>query len=156
MAMPIFDHAHPRNIKMEFAPACKKSLHSINSFLRYSQFQSPMTRLVKPIFDHAHSKKFDYLLVYMNLYHHAKNQAISLICSGDIVDIGPFLVNFPKFWGKTSFSRQLGFQHHAKIQEKIMIQFQENILTNRRTEGWTDPISQDPSGYRRGFNKLLS
>ena len=29
---------------------------------------------------------FDQLLVYVNLYQHAKNQAISMICSGDMVD----------------------------------------------------------------------
>ena len=57
-------HAHPRIIEItfsfpEFAPACKKSFHFINSFLRYSHFQSPMTKLRTPISDHAHSKNFD-------------------------------------------------------------------------------------------------
>ena len=28
----------------------------------------------------------DQLLIYVNLYQHAKNQTISLICSGDMVD----------------------------------------------------------------------
>ena len=45
-----------------------------------------MTRLVTPIFDHAHQKIFDQLLLYVNLYQLAKNQAISLICSGNAVD----------------------------------------------------------------------
>ena len=63
MAMPIFDHTHPRIIEItfsfpEFAPVCKKEVHSINSFLRYSQFKSPMTRLATPISNHAHSKDF--------------------------------------------------------------------------------------------------
>ena len=31
-----------------------------------------------------------------------------------------------------------------------MIQFQENSRTDGRMEGWTDPISKDPSGYRWG------
>ena len=57
----------------EFVPACKKS------FWRYSQFQIPVIRLTTPIFDH-------HFLLYVNLYHHAKNQAILLICSGDMVD----------------------------------------------------------------------
>ena len=39
----------------EFAAACKISVHSINSFLRYSQFQ---TRLTTPIFDHVLPKNF--------------------------------------------------------------------------------------------------
>ena len=29
---------------------------------------------------------YDQLLIYVNLYQHVNNQAISLICSGDIVD----------------------------------------------------------------------
>ena len=29
---------------------------------------------------------FDQLLAYVNLYQHAQNQAISLICSGDMID----------------------------------------------------------------------
>ena len=31
-------------------------------------------------------KQFDQLLIYVNLYQHAQNQAISLIGSGDMVD----------------------------------------------------------------------
>ena len=42
MTTPIFDHAHPKIIDitfsfLEFAQACQKSVHSIISFLRYSQ-----------------------------------------------------------------------------------------------------------------------
>ena len=42
-AMPIFDHVHPKFIEAtfsfpKFVPACKKSVYSICSFLRYSQF----------------------------------------------------------------------------------------------------------------------
>ena len=29
---------------------------------------------------------FDQLLIYVNLYQHEKNQAISPICSGDMID----------------------------------------------------------------------
>ena len=35
---------------------------------------------------HAPLKIFYQLLIYVNLHEHAKNQAISLICSGDMVD----------------------------------------------------------------------
>ena len=55
-------------------------------------------------------KCFDQLLVYVNLNQHAKNQAISFICSGDMVEkkscnliglenFGPYLrnQNFPKY-----------------------------------------------------------
>ena len=45
-----------------------------------------MTRLAIPISDHAHPKICDQLLIHVNLYQHAKNHAISLICSGDMTD----------------------------------------------------------------------
>ena len=32
---------------------------------------------------------FDELLIFKNLYHHAKNEAISSLCSGEIVDLKP-------------------------------------------------------------------
>ena len=75
----------------------------------------------------------------------------------------------PYFWpvcpiigGKKSFPKKIwlcqaqpdkGFQHHAKIQRNRMIQFQEDILTDGRMEGRTDPISQDPSSYHQDYNK---
>ena len=41
----------------EFVSPCKKfQVYSIRSFLRYSQFYSPVTRPATPIFDHAHQK----------------------------------------------------------------------------------------------------
>ena len=63
MGTPNFEHIHPKIIEItfsfpEFAPACKKLVHSINSFLRYSQFQSPVRRLTKPMSDHGHTKIF--------------------------------------------------------------------------------------------------
>ena len=80
MAMHIFHHAHPKIIEItfsfpEFASACKQPVHSIYSFLRYSPFVTMSTK-----------KILDQLLVYVNLYQHAKNQAISFIWSEDIVD----------------------------------------------------------------------
>ena len=65
-------------IHPKFPPACKKTLYSI---LRYSQFQSPVTKLRMPT-----QIYFDQLFIYVNLYQRAKNQAISRICSGYIVD----------------------------------------------------------------------
>ena len=58
---PLFDQAHPKTIEIifsfpEFALACKKSVHLIYSFLRYSPFYSPVTSLITPIFDHVHPK----------------------------------------------------------------------------------------------------
>ena len=79
MTTPIFDQAHPKIIEITFcfpvfAPPCKKAFHFINSFLRYSQLATPIQTFSDP------------LLIYVNLYQHAKNQAISLIYSGDMVD----------------------------------------------------------------------
>ena len=61
--MPIFDQNLPKNIKVtfdfsEFLSTQQKSVYSNNSFLRYSQFESPDTRATKPIFDHAHRNIF--------------------------------------------------------------------------------------------------
>ena len=36
--------------------------------------------------DQADPKFFDQLLIYVNLYQHLKNQAISLTCSGNMAD----------------------------------------------------------------------
>ena len=45
-----------------------------------------MTRLATPIFEYTLPKSLDQLLIYVNMNQHAKNQAISLISSGDMVD----------------------------------------------------------------------
>ena len=42
----------------EIVSTWKKSLYSICSFLRYSRFYSPVTRLARPISDHAYPKNF--------------------------------------------------------------------------------------------------
>ena len=40
-----------------------------------------------PVFDQTQRKTFDQLLVFVNLYHHAKSVAVSSICSGEIVHL---------------------------------------------------------------------
>ena len=45
-----------------------------------------MTRLATPMSDHNQPELFYQHLTYVNLYQHAKKQAILLICSGNIVD----------------------------------------------------------------------
>ena len=59
----------------ECAAACEISVRSVYSFLRYRQFQSPVTKLATPIFDDAHLNFFDQLSVYVNLYQYAKKSA---------------------------------------------------------------------------------
>ena len=34
-----------------------------------------------------YQKTFNQLLIFLNLHQHAKNEAVSLICSGEIVDL---------------------------------------------------------------------
>ena len=75
--MPIFDQAHSKIIEItfcfpEFTPPCKKSVHFLNAFLRYSQF-----RVLWPNWSHpfltTHIQKFlDQLLIYVNLYDMTK------------------------------------------------------------------------------------
>ena len=56
---------------------------------------------------------------------------------------GSFWFIFPNFGGKKFFFQKIrlchaqlhvGFQHHAKIQKKLMIQFHENARTDGRTD----------------------
>ena len=92
MATPNFDHIHPKIIEItfsfpEFAPARKKLVHSINSFMRYTvSFRVMWPSWPHPSLTMHNPQFFDQLLIYVNLYQHVKNQAISLICSGDKVD----------------------------------------------------------------------
>ena len=63
MTTPAFDQAYLQIIEVtfyfpEFAPGCKKSVLFINSFLRYSQFYSPVTRLAILISGHGNPKFF--------------------------------------------------------------------------------------------------
>ena len=61
------DNAHPKTIEItfsfpEFVPAWKKSVHSLTM------------------------ESHDHRVPYVNLHQHTKNQSISKICSGDMVD----------------------------------------------------------------------
>ena len=101
MTMSIFDHTHHKIIKItfsfpEFPTARKKLVHSINLFLMYSQFYSPVTRLATSILDHTHLKKF--WSTYVNLYQDAKNQSILSIYSGDT-------------WLIKKFGNLIGWEH---------------------------------------------
>ena len=64
----------------------QKISYSIYSFLRYSQFQRPMTRLAIPTLIIPSQKFFDHYLIFVNLYQHAKNQFIPSVHSSDKVN----------------------------------------------------------------------
>ena len=58
-ASATFDYAYPIIIcYSEIVSPCKKSVCSIDSSLRYSQFKSPVTSVTTPIFDHTHPNIF--------------------------------------------------------------------------------------------------
>ena len=96
-ATPFCYHTHPKNFQLSFnfsefvlafAPACKKIGNSNCSFLRYIvnlEFRDQI--------DHTHiltmpnQKLFGQLAIFVNLHQHAKNEAVSSICSGEIVDL---------------------------------------------------------------------
>ena len=141
-------------------------------------------------------KIFNQLLIFLSLYQHAKNEAVSSIRSGEkscnligckhfglhprnlskntvnnknfyyrtnsvkINDQFVFKFKNPYFWlispifGAKRFSKKLGrhaqrhkgFQNHANS-------IPRKHLTDGRREGWTDPISEDPSSYCCGSTK---
>ena len=92
MTTPIFDQAHPKTIETafcfpKFAPPRKK-IRSFHQFiLEIQPILESHDQTNHPHFWPSQCKKFfDQLLIYLNLYQHAKNQAILLIGSGDMVD----------------------------------------------------------------------
>lgn len=92
MTTPIFDHTKQKINELtfsfpEFVTACKNLVHPINSFLRCNLFQSHVSRMATPILNYAQSKIFKSTFNLMNLYQHAKNQAISSFCSRETVDL---------------------------------------------------------------------
>ena len=51
-------HTHP-----EFVSPFKKSVYSIDSIMRYSQFKSPVTRVAAPIFEHIFPWPSQYIVL---------------------------------------------------------------------------------------------
>ena len=58
-----------------------------------------MTRVSTFISDQNYHNIFNQLLIFINLYQHAKNQLISTLCSGDIFDSNILQSDWPRaFW----------------------------------------------------------
>ena len=119
--MPIFDKPTEKSLKQFlaflnlFQNAKSLSVYSVNSFLRYSQFESYVTGVGMPIFDHAQPKKIQQALIFMNFVQYAKNQAISSICSGDMADIKMVQYDWLKtFW---YLSQELDFPKYRTCAE---------------------------------------
>ena len=122
LATPIFDHAHPIHFWSAFniyesVSACKKSANSICSFLSYSpetilqsRDQIGQTHFMS---DQTFSSNFYF---FLNFYQHAKIKAVSLICSGEILDLK--ILQF--YWFRTFWPISLGqrfFRNTGFVQE---------------------------------------
>ena len=88
MATPIFEHTFPKIIKKTssfpgFAPACNLFIPSLPSWDAILESRNKTDRT--HFLPHP-PKDFDHLLVYVDLHQYAKNQPISLTCSGDTFD----------------------------------------------------------------------
>ena len=57
------------------------------AYLKIIEATFSFPELTTPIFGHSHQKIIDQNLIFLNWFQHAKNQAISLICSGDFVHL---------------------------------------------------------------------
>ena len=67
-----------------------------------------------------------------------------------------FLVYFPNFWAKKSFSKKSSCHaqlHNDYYPEKSNDAIPRKHPDNLRKQGWTDPISWDPSSYHQGSRK---
>ena len=90
---------HSRIIKVifsfpEFVSAYEKPAQFIYSFLRCSQFSSPVTRVTTPT-----SIFCKQLLIFKNLCQYFKNQVISSFCSRDLFNLKILQSDWPRlFW----------------------------------------------------------
>ena len=93
--MPISDQAHQKITEitfyfLEFAPPSKKSVHSINSFLRYSQF-SQIWDLSRNIANNIHFPyRTNSVKINDKIFQYIKKKNM-------------FLAHFPNFWGTKTF-----------------------------------------------------
>ena len=81
--MDIFDNAHPKVFESTFSfsesvPACKKSVISYVHFWDTVSFKVSWPDWPHPFMTMPTQKKFDQLLISLNLYQYAKNQFFHL------------------------------------------------------------------------------
>ena len=143
-----------QHIKSHFTPL---HLFILDICIYYIYISSDLAFLTMPT-----KMMSNQLFIFENLYQHAESQTILYFFSKDIkIQIQKIIssAHFPNFQGNFFFyNSQLYhvqlhtcFQHHAKIQKKLMTQFLENTWTG----GWTDSVLQDPSRYCLLSNKIL-
>ena len=164
-ATSTFDYVHPVTIKetfsfLEFVLANKKSVYSINSFLSYSQFKSPVSTewphrfltIPSPIF-------FNQLLISLNLYQYAKNQAISIFCYRNIFNFKILQSDWPRtFWSISqepdfpeiwdlhkNIKNNINFHYRPKFRNKLMVK----VFIKFKTDGWTIRQTNGQTQFQR-------
>ena len=77
------DHAHPKNFQSSFNhPANNQLVPSVLSW------DTVNVRVQRPDWPHSFlTMPYQKLLIFVNLYQHAKNEAVSLIYSGEMLDL---------------------------------------------------------------------
>ena len=90
--MTIFVCAHPKIIKSTFSfpelvPACKKKLIPFVHSLDIVNFKVQRPDWPHPFLILLNQKNSSQLLIFVNLYQHAKSEVDSSICSGEMVDL---------------------------------------------------------------------
>ena len=117
-------------------------------------------------FHHTHPNIFNKLLIWVNLYQHKKNEAISSFCSRYIFDLKILQYYWPRaFWHKSqerdfsqiwNLSNNIAYNvnfhyrpHSGKSNDEInkknwpkkLIQFRENDWKEGRMDGQTLPLT---------------
>ena len=88
--MAVLDHTYPKIIEStfsfpEFVPACKKSLYFICSFLKYYLILESHDQTGHiDLWPCPLKKYFDQLLIFVNLYQHAKSVILSVHSSDTV------------------------------------------------------------------------
>ena len=167
LTTPTFDHAQPKYFWStfnfcEFVPTCKKNdaivLICSGEIVDFKMMQSDWFGSFLPI---SLEQDFSQYRIWIGFGEKLNSTFFKISLNSKNRIFGKFLAHFPNFWSKKRFFQKFQLCHaqlhksvyyHAKIQGNQIIQFQENSQTDCRTEGRTDPISYDPSGYRRGSN----
>ena len=90
-------------------------------------------------------KNFDQLLIFVNSYKHEKNEAVSLISPGEIVDLKSCNLRAESIlifiWIQKTLLLVYFWPISPIFGAKKVIQFAEKTRTDNWMEGWTDPIS---------------
>ena len=121
MVVPTFDQAHPKIIEINFSCPNYTPMHVKISFSHVFILEILLILKCHDQTDRTHfwscpSKKSLIKLVYVNLYQHTKNQAISMICCGDMIDQKIWLVeNILAHISWTKILPNMGFElEHSK------------------------------------------